>query len=105
MDGRAREAVITIVGAMVSEDDWRLDLVRTHLTGVAFRWKKYYQWSERWDHDHCSACGATFSLGDGGDYLKEGYAVTADYKLGEDYQWVCAKCFEDLKDNLGWTAV
>jgi hypothetical protein len=85
---------------MVPEDDWRLVFARPHLTGAHFRWKKYY----RQGHDHCAACWATFSLHDG-DYLKEGYAVTADYKLGEDYDWVCAPCFNDLKDNLAWTAV
>ena len=91
---------VSIRGGMVPEDDWRLDFAKGHLTGASFRWKKYYRWSETWDHDHCSACWATFSLHDGGDYLKEGYAVTA----GEDYAWVCAKCFDDLKDNLLWSA-
>jgi hypothetical protein len=75
--------------------------IRIHLTGARFRWKKYYGS----DHDHCGACWETFSLHNGGDYLKDGYAVTADYKLGEDYEWVCAHCFNDLKDDLGWTSV
>ena len=87
---------------MVPEDDWRLDLVR-HLTGASFRRKEYYRWSEKWDHDHCAACNATFSLHEEGACLKEGFGVTADYKWGEDYEWVCAKCFEEMKDNLGWT--
>ena len=89
---------------MDPEDDWRVDIAKAHLSGASFRWKKYYQWSESWDHDHCAACGATFSVREG-DYLKEGYATTADYKLGEDYRWVCETCFKDLKDNLGWAAV
>ena len=85
-------------------EDWRLDFAE-RLRGASFRWKKYYQWSETWTHDHCSACWATFSLADEGDSLKEGYAVTPEYEKGQDYAWVCANCFNELKDNLGWTAI
>jgi hypothetical protein len=27
-----------------------------------------------------------------------------DYRLGAGYEWVCRQCFDDLKDDLGWTA-
>jgi hypothetical protein len=42
-----------------------------------------------------------FCLYDNCQAYREGYAVTAEYKWGEDYEWVCASCFEALKDNLG----
>ena len=58
--------------------------------------------NEDWDHSHCAGCMTKFSLYDDGESLREGYAVTADYKLGEDYEWVCPDCFEALKDNLDW---
>ena len=87
---------------MVPEDDWRLVFAK-RLEGASFCWKKWYPWSDTWDHDHCAGCGAKFCVGDG--CLTEGYAVTSDYELGEDYEWVCSSCFEALKDNLGWKAV
>ena len=65
-------------------------------------WIKYYQLGEHWDHDHCAACGTMFCLHEKCDSQKEGYAVTEDYQLGEDYEWVCRSCFEELKDILDW---
>jgi hypothetical protein len=90
---------------MVAEDDWRLDFAKRHLQGASCRWKKWYPASETWDHDHCAGCWAKFCLHDNCESHQEGYAVTAGYKWGEDYEWVCASCFDALKDNLGWTVV
>ena len=82
--------------------DWRIDNVN-RLRGQSFRHKKYYQRSETWDHDHCTACWAKFMLREG--YLTEGYAVTEAYKFGADYEWVCESCFADLSEIMEWKVV
>jgi hypothetical protein len=87
---------------MVAEDDWRLPFAE-HLKGSVFRWKKWYPESETWDHDHCAGCGAQFCLHAECKSHKAGYAITADYRWGEDYEWVCPECFEALRENLGWS--
>jgi hypothetical protein len=37
--------------------------------------------------------------------LNEGYPVTADYKHGEDYEWICLDCFQALNEQLQWRCV
>ena len=32
----------------------------------------------------------------------QGYAITEDYKHGEDYVWVCENCFRDLSETMDW---
>ena len=83
--------------------DWRFDLAK-HLRGQKLVRKKYSLYSVTWDHDHCAACSAKFTDQDGPDHLHEGYATGPGYPKGEDYEWVCLQCFEDLKDDMGWTA-
>ena len=89
---------------MPSKQDWRIDNCKG-LRGVALRRKKYTAPSERWDHDHCSACWAKFADIEGPAILHEGYATTADYKLGTDYDWICPTCFTELRDLMNWTEV
>ena len=93
------------VESMVSEDDWRLRNAKPHLYGAAFRWKTYLQRSTRGDHDHCAGCMVKFAEDRADGVLTEGYAVTADYKHGEDYEWVCADCFAALGEQLHWRCV
>jgi hypothetical protein len=81
--------------------DWRVDNAET-LRGLMLELQPWAPWSERWDHDHCSACMAKF--GTAADSLKEGYATMADFPKGARYEWICAQCFGDLKDEMGWTA-
>jgi hypothetical protein len=83
--------------------DWRIDNVK-RLRGQSFRWKNYYAWSEGWDHDHCAACWAKF-MADREDSLSRGYAVSEEYKLGLDYEWICADCFRDLADLMEWHVI
>jgi len=45
-----------------------------------------------------------FAEFDGPEIQHEGYATCRDYGLGAGYEWVCRKCFDDLKDDLGWAA-
>ena len=42
---------------------------------------------------------------DGQEFVTEGYATTDAYKHGEDYEWVCKTCFDDLHDALGFSVV
>ena len=82
--------------------DWRADNAR-HLKGLTLRWRKYAKWSETWEHDHCAGCWAKFAEFEGPDILHEGYATDSEWKGREGYDWICADCFRDLKDEMGWT--
>jgi hypothetical protein len=87
--------------------DWRLEHLETQpaLCGVTFVRKTYRAYREGWTHDHCAACWATLAeiaAPEGGDAFHEGYATTADYVHGEDYEWVCPVCFEAFAEELGW---
>jgi hypothetical protein len=75
------------------------------LLGATLRKKRYSRYSPEWDHDHCAACWAKFAERDDPGILREGYATTAEYYLGEDYDWVCPRCFEDLHEEMGWRLV
>jgi hypothetical protein len=79
--------------------DWRLDNVQ-RLRGQFFRWKTYYRRSESQDHDHCAACWDKFMIADG--CLAQGYAVTHQHEHGQDYEWVCQRCFLDLSEIMDW---
>ncbi|MFZ0300091.1 MAG: hypothetical protein WBW31_06555 [Candidatus Sulfotelmatobacter sp.] len=74
--------------------DWRVDLAR-HTKGATLTLKKYVRCSEKWDHDHCEACTTKFSETIPGA-LREGYATN------DNYRWICADCFNDLKEQMGW---
>jgi hypothetical protein len=92
-------------GALGSEvvDDWRLDNAR-HLRGLALLRRPYMKWSESWDHDHCAACWAKFAEFEGEGIQHEGYATPPGYHgEREGYDWVCITCFDDLKNEMGWT--
>jgi hypothetical protein len=56
------------------------------------------------DHDHCAACWAKFAEFEGPDIEHEGYATGDDYPKGACYEWVCQICFDDLKDDMQWSA-
>jgi hypothetical protein len=90
---------------MLEPDDWRLLNAKQHLEGATFRLKPYRTKNAEWDHDHCTGCWARFAGSNIPDAFQEGYAVTSDYKHGEDYVWICAECFAALKEQLGWRLV
>ena len=92
----------------IDDKQWRIDLVGLHLRGEKLRFQRYKQPSKNWDHDHCSACTAKFAELESAaepEIQHEGYTTTEAYKHGREYAWVCCKCFEDLRDDLGWAAV
>ncbi|MDP1777186.1 MAG: hypothetical protein Q8K90_01060 [Brevundimonas sp.] len=85
------------------EDDWRYQSA-AHLRGQAFVFKPCTQYREGWDHDHCAGCGDRLAeAAVSPEALHAGWAITADYIKGADYEWVCADCFTLLKDALAWT--
>jgi hypothetical protein len=81
---------------MIDKNDWRLTGQEKYLKGVTLYWKKYSQYSESWDHDHCAFCWAEFAVDDYPDVLHEGYSTK------DDYYWICKNCFEDFKDMFDW---
>lgn len=90
-------------------EDWRNRILEgmPYLREQDFVRKPYRAYRPGWEHDHCAVCNVTLAeqslVGD--DVIHEGYATTADYKFGEDYVWVCAPCFADYKDAMGWNDV
>ncbi len=74
--------------------------------GVSSNWRwRWEQWGERpryTDHLHCLFCDTRFSDRSDVDYdLAEGWCGVDE----DDYQrWVCAGCFEKLRERFGWKA-
>jgi hypothetical protein len=54
--------------------------------------------------DHCAACWATLTEPgiEGENFLHEGYATTAEYVRGAEYEWVCVPCFERFGADMAW---
>lgn len=86
-----------------SDKQWRIDNA-SHLKGLRLQFLRYARWSDSWDHDHCAGCWAKFAEVEGPDIQQEGYATRDDYPKGACYEWVCQTCFDDLKDEMGWSA-
>jgi hypothetical protein len=78
-------------------DDWRIQGQEKQLYGRRWTWRRYQPYREGWGHDHCAFCG--LKLADDGtpDSLHEGYSTL------DDYHWVCGTCFEDFREQFGWT--
>jgi hypothetical protein len=89
-----------------SDKQWRIDNAeRLRLGGLRWRFQRYTKWSEDWDHDHCGACWAKFAEFEGSQILHEGYATCEDYPRGARYEWICKSCFDDLRDDMQWSAI
>ena len=89
------------------EKDWRYQHLQTqpYLLGVRWQMKTYRAPRADWDHDHCVGCWAKFMEHDSPaePIEHEGYATTADYLKGAEFEWVCKKCFADFSEPMGWT--
>jgi hypothetical protein len=84
---------------VTGSDDWRLQGQEDYLFGRVLRWARWWSYQEGWDHDRCNFCWQEFSDHEcPNNPLREGY-VTAD----ENYQWICAQCYEDFKERFRWT--
>src|SRR5688500_8893495 len=89
--------------------DWRLEQLEPlpFLRGVRFVRKPYRQYRSDWDHDHCVACWTKLAEPDveGADVVHEGYATTAAFVRGCDYEWVCVPCFQLFRHEMQWVDV
>ena len=81
---------------MVDQNDPRLETDNSFLAQFHWKWKKWSQTRENWDHDHCEFCGAKFMNANGPNILHEGYATP------DDYYWICSNCFNDFKQLYNW---
>lgn len=86
------------------DKQWRIDNA-SRLKGSRLQFRRYTRWSESWDHDHCAACCAKLAEFEGPDIQHEGYATCDDYPEGPCHEWVCQTCYDDLKEDLEWSAV
>jgi len=77
--------------------DWRTDNAK-RTRGAAVRFQKYTAPRPDWDHDHCEGCWAKFMESASPEILTEGYVT-------QDNRWICAECFHDLREEMGWTLV
>lgn len=86
--------------------DWRLQHLETqpYLRGVSFVRKPYQAYRPGWEHDHCVACWTTLAEPgvEGSEIVHEGYATTADFVRGADYDWVCVPCFKEFREVMAW---
>jgi hypothetical protein len=100
----------------VTTKDWRLRHLETqpYLRGANFIRKPYRAHRPGWEHDHCVACWATliepstiagWSIEEAADVVHEGYATTADFVRGAEYDWICVPCFELFCEVMEWKHV
>ncbi len=85
----------------IPKDDWRRQGQERSLAGVALvrRFYRENPRNETWGHDHCEFCGTRFSPTENPVHLKEGYTTETDY------HWICVSCYNDFRDEYGWTVL
>jgi len=117
------------MSADTSEED--LTRLLSRYRGFVFRWQRYKELSPQWDHDHCIGCWARFAerpeewrdlvhtegwvtLWPVGDTVEEeaqaisafqatGKTLVPSPKLnGFQLDWLCPKCFEAIREQLGF---
>jgi hypothetical protein len=78
---------------------YHLELLRGH----TFQFSAYTE--EDFGHDHhCSACWVKIAEGEWAD-LHQGFVTTyyiPDGSGNSQWNWLCEKCFSDLKDSMQW---
>jgi len=95
------------------------------MEGLAFRLLHYQAPTAEWDHDHCFGCNAKFAEFDDPEIEHEGYCVSLPVSESADpppihdgtnrgifvkqpssggfaLHWVCSRCFEDFREELGF---
>ena len=86
--------------------DGRLRNPAAGLRNATLQWRRYRRWTAAWSHGACEFCQTEFSEDGHGGALHSGYSVLGAGPAGQDdYSWVCAICFEDLRDRFGWTVL
>ena len=88
---------------MADKTDWRYycghpdNIEEDRLYSATLVKRKYQQWNDIWEHDHCSFCWAKFAEESHiPDALHEGYATE------DEGDWICEDCFNDFKDLFQW---
>lgn len=79
-------------------EDWRLQGQERYLMGKKLYPIKFTRYSDKWDHEHCDFCFATFSDYDGD--LHEGYCTEPSNTATS--KWICSECYADFKEYFGW---
>jgi hypothetical protein len=75
------------------------------LVGARLRWKRYRRWTGQRAAGMCLGCGERFTEG-GEPGLSSGYAIAGSGPAGQDdYLWICAICYEGLRDHFGWVVL
>jgi hypothetical protein len=70
------------------------------------RWRRYRRWTAAWAHGACEFCRTEFSADGEPGTLHSGYSVVGAGPAGQDdYSWICAVCFEDLRERFGWNVL
>ena len=70
------------------------------------RWKRYRRWTSTWFQGACEFCQTPFSEDGEAGTLHSGYSIVGGGPAGQDdYSWICAICFEDMRDRFGWTVL
>jgi len=112
VNGAKRHRTIALM--TVPSDDWRRMRQEKFLpSGTTWVRKRYRARSETWEHEHCEFCAAKFMDPDHSDQhrrvvandpeiLTEGFTTTDQHEKGAEYHWVCASCFADFAEELGW---
>src|SRR4051812_45608855 len=101
---------------MPSEDDWRRRRQEEYLRGATLTLRRYQALSAGWEHEHCEFCWAKFldasyspehadALTADPSLLSEGYTEAPGGKPPAGEHWICRRCFEDFRDEFGWTVV
>jgi len=90
----------------VTAADSRLRNPWARLKNANLRWQRYRRWTATWLYGACDFCQTPFSEDGEPGTLRSGYSVLGAGPAGQDdYSWVCAICFEDLRDRFNWTVL
>ncbi len=82
-----------------------LDRRSAPLVGARLRWKRFRRWTGNETTSACVVCDRPFTEG-GQAGLNSGYSVVGGGPAGQDdYVWICAICYEGLRDELGWVVL
>src|SRR5438874_2260888 len=78
-------------------DDWRLHGQERYLENAVLHRATYRRPDGDWEHDHCEFCWEPFVEDGCQDELSEGFATP------DEDRWICPRCFEDFKEQFGWS--
>lgn len=84
---------------------------KKYLQGATLRWKKWEQYQENWDHDHCEFCFKVFldvekyknSLEKTQSEQRDDIELSQEgYTTEDNYHWICKQCYEKFKEKFQW---